>query len=56
MENATEIKTDSEGSVLAGFIAPGELCRQLGKTRRTIDRWHAHGLGPPRIQVQRLIL
>jgi len=55
MKGTTE-KTDSPDSVLAGFIPPGELCRQLGKTRRTLDRWHAHGVGPPRIRVERMIL
>ena len=52
----TAQKTESRDSVLAGFIDPGELCRQLGKSRRTVDRWHAHGLGPPRMQIERLIL
>jgi len=56
MKHATEANTGSENSILAGFIAPGELCRQLGKTRRTLDRWHARGLGPPRIVIQRMIL
>jgi len=46
----------SDVSVLAGFITPSELCRQLGKTRRTLDRWHSLGLGPPRVRVQRMIL
>jgi len=52
----TAEKTDSSDSVLAGYLAPAELCQQLGKTRRTLDRWHARGLGPPRVQIQRLIL
>jgi predicted DNA-binding transcriptional regulator AlpA len=57
MKDLTPIKADSQDSaVLAGYIAPAELCRQLGKTRRTIDRWHALGLGPPRVVVQRMIL
>jgi predicted DNA-binding transcriptional regulator AlpA len=51
-----QTKIDSEASVLAGYLAPAELCRQLGKTRRTLDRWHAHGLGPPRVVIQRMIL
>jgi len=51
-----QTKIDSEASVLVGYLAPAELCRQLGKTRRTLDRWHAHGLGPPRTQIERLIL
>jgi len=56
MKHATEIKTDSQDSVLAGYLVPAELCRQLGRTRRTLDRWHAHGLGPPRVVIQRMIL
>ena len=50
------MKEQEPGSVLAGFIGPNELSRQLGKTRRTLDRWHALGIGPPRIQIQRMIL
>jgi predicted DNA-binding transcriptional regulator AlpA len=56
MKDATQTKADSEGSILAGYIAPTELCRQLGKTRRTIDRWHSRGLGPPRIRIERMVL
>jgi len=55
MKNTMSTKTDSQ-DVLAGYLAPAELCQQLGKTRRTLDRWHARGLGPPRVQIQRLIL
>jgi predicted DNA-binding transcriptional regulator AlpA len=55
MKNTIETKADSGDSVLAGFITPAELCRQLGKTRRTLDRWHARGIGPPRLQVERMI-
>jgi predicted DNA-binding transcriptional regulator AlpA len=56
MKNATDINTGLENSILAGYVTPGELCRQLGKTRRTVDRWHARGLGPPRIRVERMVL
>ena len=56
MKYATDIKTDSQDSVLAGYLVPAELCRQLGRTRRTIDRWHSRGVGPPRMQIERLIL
>jgi len=56
MKHATEIKTDSQDSVLAGYLVPAELCRQLGRTRRTIDRWHSRGVGPPRVRVERMVL
>jgi len=56
MSHKTPTDPDSQDSVLAGFIGPGELCRQLGKTPRTVARWHARGLGPPRVRVARMIL
>jgi DNA-binding transcriptional MerR regulator len=57
MKETTPIKTDSQDSaVLAGYIEPVELCRQLHKTPRTLARWHARGLGPPRIRVERMVL
>lgn len=38
------------------FLEPDELAKELGRTRRTIDRWHARRIGPPRIQIGRKIL
>jgi hypothetical protein len=56
MKRVTAADVESTGSVLAGFITPTELCKELRRTRRTLDRWHSLGLGPPRLRVQRMIL
>jgi hypothetical protein len=41
------------GSILAGYIAPGQLARELGVSERTLARWHAARLGPPRVTIGR---
>jgi hypothetical protein len=42
--------------VLEGYLRREELARQLGLSPRTIDRWEALGIGPPRVCVGRTIL
>jgi hypothetical protein len=42
--------------VLDGFLRREELARQFGLSCRTIDRWEALRIGPPRICVGRTIL
>jgi hypothetical protein len=44
---------DSAGSILAGYIAPEQLARELGVSERTLARWHAARLGPPRVTIGR---
>jgi excisionase family DNA binding protein len=43
-------------AVLAGFMSPDELAKQLGISVRTLARWHAQRVGPPRCQIGRLML
>ena len=43
-------------SPLDEYLARDELARQLGKSVRTLDRWHVQRVGPPRTRVGRLIL
>jgi len=33
------------------LLTIGELSEQLGVTRRTLERWHAQRIGPPRIKI-----
>jgi predicted DNA-binding transcriptional regulator AlpA len=42
--------------VLDGFLRREELAQQLGLSPRTIDRWQALRLGPPRVCVGRTVL
>jgi len=56
MKHATEANTDSEDSILAGYVTPAELCAQLHKTPRTLARWTARGFGPPRVRIERMVL
>ena len=43
-------------SVLEGFITKEELAAQLGRSTRTIDRWHSRRIGPPRVTIGNLVL
>ena len=38
------------------FLTKDELAEFLGKSSRTLDRWHSLRIGPPRIKAQSLIL
>ena len=42
--------------ILDGFLRREELARQFGLSSRTIDRWEALRIGPPRVCVGRTIL
>jgi predicted DNA-binding transcriptional regulator AlpA len=38
------------------YLERAELARQLGKSTRTLDRWHTLRIGPPRVVIGRMIL
>ena len=42
--------------ILEGYLRRDELAAQLGRCRRTIERWHSLGIGPPRIAIGRMVL
>ena len=42
--------------LLEGYWTKNELARALGRTTRTIDRWHLLRIGPRRTKVKKLIL
>jgi hypothetical protein len=43
-------------SILEEFLNREDLSQQLHISTRTLDRWHALGIGPPRVCVGRTIL
>jgi len=41
---------------LSGYLTKSDLAKALGLTCKTLDRWQINGLGPPRVQVGKLVL
>ncbi len=42
--------------ILQGYLTRDELATQLGRCRRTLERWHSLNIGPPRIVIGRMVL
>ena len=42
--------------ILSDFLTKEELAAELRRNPRTLDRWDALGLGPPRTRVGRRVL
>jgi hypothetical protein len=42
--------------LLSEFFEKEELANELNKTPRTLDRWDALGIGPPRTRIGRKVL
>ncbi len=48
---------ESTSSLLQGdYLEKAELARGLGKSTRTLDRWHTLRIGPPRVVIGHTIL
>ena len=43
--------TDSGSTIRDQYYTKEELARELGRSTRTIDRWHTRRVGPPRHKV-----
>ena len=43
-------------SILADYLSEQEFADQIGRTLRTVRRWHAYRQGPPRTQIGKKIL
>ena len=55
LENSEAKQTDQVPSILAGYMTPKDLARELGVSERTIARWHHFREGPPRIEFGRKV-
>jgi helix-turn-helix protein len=53
---AQEIIMSELVPILAEFMTIEELAAELGRNKRTLDRWDALGIGPPRTRVGRMVL
>ena len=53
---AQEITMSDLVPILAEFLTTEELAAELGRNKRTLDRWDALGIGPPRTRVGRTVL
>jgi hypothetical protein len=42
--------------ILASYLTREELAKVLRRDVRTIDRWHARRIGPPRTVIARMVL
>jgi hypothetical protein len=42
--------------LLSEFLTKEELAAELRRNVRTLDRWHALGIGPPRTRIGRTVL
>jgi hypothetical protein len=46
----------ADSLTLGEYITPDQLAQHLGVSVRTLSRWHARRIGPPRCSVGKLIL
>ena len=51
-----DIENDTLEGPFSEFSTRKRLAKKFKKSRRTLDRWHALGIGPPRIKIGRFIL
>jgi hypothetical protein len=55
-ELADALRRPADRPVLDDFMSVQELAAELKHNRRTLDRWHRLGTGPPRTLVGRTIM
>jgi hypothetical protein len=46
----------ADSLTLGEYVTPDQLAQHLGMSVRTLSRWHARRIGPPRCSVGKLIL
>jgi hypothetical protein len=55
-ELADALQRPLDRPVLSEFLTAKELAAELRLNRRTVDRWHRIGTGPPRTLVGRMVM
>jgi predicted DNA-binding transcriptional regulator AlpA len=50
------ISTPTSSLLQDAYLDRAELSLQLGKSTRTLNRWHTMRIGPPRVVIGRMIL
>jgi predicted DNA-binding transcriptional regulator AlpA len=54
--NSAEMTMSNPEPFLSEFLTTVELAAELGRNKRTLDRWDALGTGPPRTRMGRTVL
>lgn len=49
------MQADASSRIASDLLTIDELASELGVARRTVERWHAVRIGPPRIRVGRKV-
>ncbi len=49
-------ETDQQSSILAEYLTPKQLAKELGVSLRTVERWHQFRHDPPRVALGRMRL
>jgi hypothetical protein len=50
------IPSDNSSKFFPDFVNPDQLAQRLGISKRTLARWHARRIGPPRCTIGKTIL
>jgi hypothetical protein len=50
------INMSNSDPLLSEFLTKEKLAAELRRNVRTLDRWHALGIGPPRTRIGRTVL
>lgn len=49
LESPESKQSEPASSILAGYLTPRQMAKELGISQRTLERWHQFRHGPPRV-------
>jgi predicted DNA-binding transcriptional regulator AlpA len=55
LQNPETKPTSEDFMLLAGYLKPKDLAKELDVSERTIARWHHFREGPPRVEIGRKV-